>query len=161
MQPLINWDWWIYKSGEWTASLIWWLSGRAGDALPTGRPIDRMRTSSLERKEMRHLQTLTKSLAKYEGQAEERRESLYDRVEQRIYPHLPEMIPTLMKQPVRKLCEDILKDEGYFRIQENSHHGDVSLVEIWDRTKEVRRQLSMYEQPDHSQTMENSLESFL
>ena len=155
--PIVNWNWLVFTLSDWIASLIFKSSSRIGKNVPNSRPLDMIRTSSFERKELRELQTLTKKITQYDTPAEEMRVTLLDRIELNIFARVPPEKAEYIRQTCRQFCEALLSEEGYFTVENRTNNESLSLSQVWDHTKEVRRQLSVFEQGNIQNSIENTL----
>ena len=118
---------------------------KAGASLPAGRPMDRLQTRRRMKGDEAELFNLYKRLYRYESTAEAMvTDFCWGIVIEAIDPS-PDELTSPIVQAADNLCQNILTFEGYFPLPQIDFERQLSLGEIWDAIKLVRRCLLFYE----------------
>jgi hypothetical protein len=118
---------------------------KMGATLPAGRPMDRLRTRKRLKGEEAELFNLYKRLERHHSAASEMvTEFCWNTVIQAIDP-TPDELTSPIVQASHQLCLNILHFEGYYPLPQIDFARQLSLGEIWDETKLIRRCLLFYE----------------
>ena len=139
--------------------------GAAGDkvgaTLPAGRPIDRLQTRKRLKGDEKELFGLYKQLERHRPNAPDwAAEFSWDCVIQAIDP-TPEELESPIIQAANQLCLNILHFEGYYPLPQIDFNRQLSLGEIWDESKLIRRCLLFYETQKRQGEIKEVLVDFL
>jgi hypothetical protein len=123
--------------------------GAAGDkvgaTLPAGRPMDRLHTRRRLKGDEKELFILHKQLERHRPNAMAwAAEFSWDCVIESLDP-TPDELESPIIQAAHTLCLNILAFEGYYPLPQIDFTRELSLGEIWDETKLLRRCLLFYE----------------
>jgi hypothetical protein len=117
---------------------------KAGVSLPAGRPMNRLHTRRRLKGDEKELFGLYKQLKRYEETASETVSKFcWDIVISALDPE-PEELTSPIVQASHELCLNILAFERYFPLPQINFERQLSLGEIWDETKLLRRCLLFY-----------------
>jgi hypothetical protein len=114
------------------------------------------------RREMGELKELSKRLGTYAGRAEKTCVHLCRGVVDKVLGRLPGGLKAVLDEPAFRLCVELVWSEGHFHIPTiDLKRGGVSIGEIFTHTGVIRRQLTLFEQPETMRKLEGILQHFL
>jgi hypothetical protein len=123
--------------------------GAAGDkvgaSLPAGRPMDRLHTRRRLKGDEKELYGLYKQLERHRPNAKNWVAQFCRGCVITAIDPTPEELESPIIQAAQQLCLNILHFERYFPLPEIDFNRQLSLGEIWDETKLIRRCLLFYE----------------
>src|SRR5882672_2480826 len=134
---------------------------RAGASLPTGRPMDKLQTRRRLKGDEAELFNLYKRLYRHETTASEMMTDFCWGIVISALDPSPDELTSPIMQAADTLCQNILLFEGYFPLPAIDFERQLSLGEIWDATKLMRRCLAFYETQKRKDEIQEVFQEFL
>jgi len=134
---------------------------KVGASLPAGRPMDKLQTRRRLKGDEAELFNLYKRLYRHESTAEQMVTDFCWGIVISALDPSPDELTSPIVQAADSLCQNILTYEGYFPLPQINFDRQLSLGEIWDATKLVRRCLLFYETPKRQAEIKEVLQDFL
>ena len=142
--------------------IINWSGDKITKHVPDApRPIDTISTSRRLKGDVKKLHTLYTKLLTYKDVAESTSTDVCWGEIMRVLAPSPEERNHPFVQAANKLCQDILRFEGYFPLPELDFTRQLSLGETWDLEKRVVRTLAFYETHEQKVKIQDLLYMFL
>jgi hypothetical protein len=156
----LHFEWWWEQRGIWLGRGLGWSLEKVGITMPTGgRPLDRIRSAKRQRRETAELRSLLVQLERYREHSEETRNALCQRVCKQLLD--VETTPPPLLEAAKTLLQNLLLYEGHFVIPAVNLNRQLSIGEVWEHTKNARRQLMLFENPQTTQRIEDILRLFI